>query len=196
MTARHLNVGLIEPLLDVQLAGREAATSQTSDGSEEREQAAYERGRADGEKALSAQLVQQRTELKTLEEGVLAALRQVVPQVARESEQALVALALEVAQKLVAGLPVSFEMVEAAIREALARVEESTDCHLYLHPEDWELLQQFNSALLVASPQPPRLHFHRATEVTRGGCLVKTHFGVIDGRRETKMELLRKSVLA
>src|SRR5262249_31972753 len=130
------------------------------------------------------------------EGGVLDSLRQSVAQVAHEAEQALVALALEVAQKLVGGLPISFEMVEAAIREALARVEETTDCHIYLHPEDWELLQQFHSALLVASPQPPRLHFHRATEVSRGGCLVKTHFGVIDALRETKMELLRKSVLA
>jgi flagellar assembly protein FliH len=195
MSAPLFTLALLEPLQDVRLTVVGIASSAEAEA-KEREQAAYERGRADGEKALSEQLVQQRTELKTLEGGVLDSLRQSVGQVAHEAEQALVVLSLEVAQKLVAGLPISFEMVEAAVREALTRVEETTDCHIYLHPEDWELLQQFNSPLLVPSPQPPRLHFHRAREVTRGGCLVKTHFGVIDGLRETKMELLRKAVSA
>ena len=39
-----------------------------------REQAAYERGRRDGEKALSEQLLQQRGELLELQKGVLDSL--------------------------------------------------------------------------------------------------------------------------
>ena len=59
-----------------------------------------------------------------------------------------------------------------------------------------ELLQQVNSNLLASNVSHARMHFHRAPEVTRGGCLVKTRFGVIDARRETKIELLQKSLLA
>ena len=131
-----------------------------------------------------------------LQQGVLKSLQQAVPQVVRDCEQALTALALAVAQKLVSGLPVSVEMVEAAVQEALGEVEETTDYHIYLHPEDLELLQQANSNLLASNGSNGRMHFHRAPEVTRGGCLVKTRFGVIDGRREPKLELLQKSLLA
>src|SRR6187551_2203406 len=83
-------------------------------------QASYERGRLEGERALSEQLVKQRAEVMELQTGVLASLRGAVPQVTRECERALVSLALEAAQKLVCGLPVSAEMVEAAIKEACA----------------------------------------------------------------------------
>jgi len=87
-------------------------------------------------------------------------------------------------------------MIAAAVQEALGAVEETTDYHIYLHPDDLELLQQANSNLLGTNVNNARLHFHRAPEVTRGGCLVKTRFGVIDARRETKLELLQKSLLA
>jgi flagellar biosynthesis/type III secretory pathway protein FliH len=33
-----------------------------------------------------------------------------------------------------------------------------------------------------------------STEVSRGGCVVQTRFGVIDARRETKLELLQESL--
>src|SRR5438128_2597797 len=87
----------------------------------EHDQAEYERGRQEGEKALREELLRQRTELLEAQNGVLASLRQALPQVVRECETGLVALAIEVAQKLVSGLPISHEMVEANLREALAQ---------------------------------------------------------------------------
>lgn len=155
----------------------------------------YERGRRDGEKALSGQLVQQRADLNDLQNGVLQSLRQIVPGVRRACESGLINLACEVAQKLVAGLPVSAEMVEAAVREALAQTEETTEFHVVLHPDDLALLQRLNSPLLASSEgATQQIHFQSAPEVSRGGCLVRTRFGVIDARRETKAELLKQAL--
>jgi flagellar assembly protein FliH len=161
----------------------------------DREQAAYERGRHDGEKVLSEQLVRQRSELLELQRGVFESLRQAVPQVVHDCENALVSLALEVAQRLVAGLPISSEMVEAAVHEALSQVEENTEFNVYLHPDDLDTLQRANSPLLSLHGAADRTHFHNTTDVSRGGCLVQTRFGVIDGRRETKIEALKRSLL-
>lgn len=147
--------------------------------------AAYERGRRDGETAVRDQLSAQRNEFLELQRGVLESLRQAVPQVVRDAETALIALALEAAQKLVAGLPVTTEMVEAAVREALARVEDNTEITVLLHPDDLALL---------APPADGKLHYRPSPDVTRGGCLVHTRFGVIDARRETKHELLKRSL--
>ncbi len=157
-------------------------------------QASYERGRLDGERALSEQLIRQRAEVMELQTGVLASLRDAVPQVAREGERALVALALEAAQKLVSGLPVSAEMIEAAIREAIAQVEDTTGFIVQLHPEDLALLERTNSPLLLPQGGDERIRFQPSTHVTRGGCMVQTRFGVIDARRETKVGLLRSAL--
>ena len=194
MTGLH-TLTLPPSLLDVRVAAPVDPDEELERRLQEKEQAAYARGRADGEKALSEQLVRQRTELQGLQQGVLESLRQALPKVVQDCEQALTALALEVARKLVAGLPISAEMVEAAVREALAQVEESADFHIYVQPDDFDLLQQTNSSLLNANSGSPRLHFHRAPEVSRGGCLVKTRFGVIDAQRETKLVLLQKTLL-
>lgn len=158
--------------------------------------ASFERGRIEGEKNLGAQLVQQRAEVMELQTGVLAALRNVVPQVARDCERALVTLAIEAAQRLVGGLPISAEMVEASVKEACAQVEDSAELNVQLHPEDLALLEKVNSPLLLPQGGMDKIRFHASAQVTRGGCVVQTRFGVIDARRETKIELLKNALSA
>lgn len=194
MRASTHSLPLTRPLRGLRLGGTELM-SPAETLLAERERTGYERGRTEGQRELNEQLVQQRTELLELQNGVLESLRQTLPEVLRDCEHALTALALEVAQKLVSGLPISGEMVEAAIREALEQVEETTAYHVYLPPEDLALLQQMNSDLVLAQGGSPAMHFHPAPELARGGCLVKTRFGIIDARLETKMELLRQSLL-
>jgi flagellar assembly protein FliH len=158
----------------------------------EREQAAYERGRRDGERALGEQLLQQRNETVELQKGILDSLRRVVPKVTEDAEAAIIELALEAAQKLVAGLPINAEMVEAVVREGLRNVEDTAEIIIQLHPNDLALLRQHNSPMLNGLPETGPLRFSGSVEVTRGGCIVQTRFGLVDARRETKMEQLRQ----
>lgn len=183
---------LTEPLRDVRLAPSpsEPAPLPTADQLKAR----YEQGVRDGEKALREQLLQQRHELLDLQQGVFNSLSQCLPKVRSECETALVELALEVAQKLIAGLPISAELVEAAVREALAHSEATQEMVVLLHAEDLALLQQVNAPVLLATVGGEKLRFEASPEVTRGGCLVQTRFGVLDARRETKFELLKKSL--
>jgi flagellar assembly protein FliH len=157
-------------------------------------QASYERGRQEGERSLSEQLVRQRAELMELQTGIFAALKSIFPQITRESEQALIALALEVARKLVAGVPISVEMIEAAIQEACAEMQEAAEYCIRLNPADLEMLERANSPLLLPQGGKEKLRIEGSPQVTRGGVMVETPFGIIDGRRETKLELLQKSL--
>ena len=154
-------------------------------------EAGVEQGRLEGERALSEQLVRQRADIMELQTGVLSALRDSIPQVVRECERALVSLALEAACKLVAGIPISPELVEAAVREACAEVEDGSEFGVQLHPEDLALLEKINSPLLLPQGGRDRIRFQASPQVSRGGCLVQTRFGVIDARRETKLGTLR-----
>ena len=156
--------------------------------------ASYERGRREAEQALSQQLVQQRAEVHEMMSGVLNSLRQAVPQIVRETENAMIALSLSVAQKLVGGLPISAAMVEEVVRDALAQIEGTAQFTVRLHPDDLALLQKSGSPLLAEGDGATEFRFLSSTEVTRGGCLVNTQFGTVDARRETKFELLQKTL--
>jgi flagellar assembly protein FliH len=158
------------------------------------EQAAYERGQRDGEHALSQQLLQQRNETVELQRGILDSLRRVVPQVVQEGETALINLALEAAKKIVAGQPINAEQVEAVVREALQQVEDTAEIIIQLHPDDLALLRQHNAPVLAGLPETGPLRFVGSTEVTRGGCIVQTRFGLVDARRETKIKQLRQTL--
>jgi flagellar assembly protein FliH len=160
----------------------------------EREEAAYQNGRRDGERALSEQLLQQRNEMVELQNGVVDSLQRTLPQMIQEAESTLIALALESAQKIIAGLPVDSQMVEAVVREALRQVEDTAEIVIQLHPDDLALLRKHESPLLKGLPETGPLRFTGASEVTRGGCIVRTRFGMIDARRETKLEQLHKTL--
>ena len=193
MKSWHETIRFGRPVLDVRVS-TEPHTLAFEDRISQREQAAYERGRADGEKSLSDQLLRQRSELSELQNGILNSLRAAAGQVTRECEGAMIALALEIACKLVADMPVSSEMVEAAVREALGQVEQKSTLTVLLNPMDYELLQRANAPILLADVGGERLKFQTSSNVSRGGCLVQTNFGVVDARRETKLEALKQSL--
>jgi flagellar assembly protein FliH len=153
---------------------------------------AYDRGMRDGERKLSEQLVKQRSEILELKNGVLNTLLQTLPGVVNECQDALVALALQVAEKLVAGLPVSVEMVEASVREALTQMEEAATYTVELNPSDLQLLEQYDSPLRKTA-HDDGVELVAVPEISRGGCIVRSRFGVVDTQRETKMALLRKN---
>jgi len=182
-------------LSDVRL-NKPAPAPDAVDLAAEREKAAYERGRQEGENALREQLISQRNEMANLLNGVIDSLRKTVPQLIQEAESALIQLALESAQKLVAGMPVDPKLVEAVVREALQQVEDSADVAIQLHPDDLALLQKHKSDVLKNAPGSKPLQFSTSAEVSRGGCLVRTRFGVIDARRETKLDQLREAIAA
>jgi flagellar assembly protein FliH len=188
-------IRLPKPLRDVRSAGASAAGTAATGPSADALQASYERGRHDGEKALGEQLVRQRTETQELLNGAVASIRNAVPKVIHESESLMISLALEVAQKLVAEMPISVQMVEAAVRDALAQVEGTAKFTIRLHPADLELLQKASSPILTNGEGTEEIRFLGSPEVTRGGCLVQTQFGTVDARRETKFDLLRRSVM-
>ena len=99
------SITLTQTLRDVRLLTK--APSQDWEAHlREREEAAYENGRRDGERALSEQLLQQRNEMVELQNGVVNSLQRTLPQMIQETETTLINLALESAQKIVAGLPI------------------------------------------------------------------------------------------
>lgn len=196
--ARRETLYFTAPLLDVRLADEALTGSSVKSAADVNAptRAAYERGRLEGEQAVSEQLIRQRVEFSELQNGLLAALRGTFPRVVQECETTMIALALEAAQRLVAGLPVSAEMVEAAVREAIAQANDTSELEVLVNEADLLVLQRAQSPLLVAEAGPQKLRVAASPDISRGGCLVHTRFGTVDARRETKLENLKDSLIA
>lgn len=160
---------------------------------QERERVAAEQGRAEAQHLFSQQLVEQRQQLIALQEGILGALKDSIPSVVRDCETHLAALALEVARKLVDGMPVTADMIDAAISSAMRQVEESSHYTIFINPADLQLLQSASSAILGGN-DTRKITITATNEVSRGGCIVETPFGRVDARRETKFELLKSAL--
>ena len=188
-------IALTEPLRDVRVTTLPPESEQES-RARIAEQAAYERGRLDGEKNLGEQMLQQRNELLELHQGVIESLRHAVPEVIQQTENTFMQLALECAKKIVAGIPITPELVEAVVREAVTQTKETAEILVQLHPDDLALLRKNQSPILQGLPEAGPLKFVGSSEISRGGCLVQTRFGLLDARRETKIEQLRENLSA
>lgn len=159
-------------------------------------ESSFEKGRVEGERALGELLVQQRSELMAMKASVVDSLMACLPNVTRECENALVELALETARRLVAGMPVSEEMIRASIREAISQVQEATEYLVQLAPEDYEILSKLERDDTLPRTEGKLIRFEPSTLVTRGGCMVRTRFGTLDCRRETQFEALKEALNA
>jgi len=166
------------------------------------EQAAYDRGKKEAEANLQEQLDILKAEYTTEKDKELAAfcdnirseLGGQVPKILESLEKHVINLAADIAMKIVADLPIDKTMVESVVKDALAKAEKDAEIVVHLHPRDLELLTQGNSELLEESHSAGKVLFKASSEVTRGGCLLDTHYGIVDARRETKADLLKKAV--
>ncbi len=188
------SVRFAQPLRAVLCTGTRSAAAIAEEEAHDREQAAFERGQREGEQALGAQLLRQRSELSELQQGVLNSLSAAVPRVVQETEKVLVELALETARKLVADMPISAEMVQAVIHQAISEVEQETEFEVSLNPQDLALLQKSAPGSDGAQALPQNIRLTSSPDVGPGGCIVYTRFGMIDARRETKIEILRDAL--
>ena len=117
-----------------------------------------------------------------------------VPKILESLEKHVINLAADIAMKIVADLPIDKTMVERVVKDALAKAEKEAEIVVLLHPEDLDLLTQGDSELLDESHGAGEVLFKASSEVTRGGCLLDTHYGIVDARRETKADLLKQAV--
>lgn len=160
------------------------------------EMTAHALGSEEGENRLGGMLVRQRSEVMAIQNGILDSLDRAIPEVKSEVERALVELAFDVARRLVAALPITVEMMEAEIQNALRQLEEGSGHTVLVHPEDMELLEKNGSGLTSTREGSTGVRLEASPEVGRGGCIVQSRFGVIDARREVKMQAVRDLLLS
>jgi flagellar biosynthesis/type III secretory pathway protein FliH len=101
-------------------------------------------------------------------------------------EQQAVELAMQVAERVVAGtVAVEPARVLDVVRGALRTLVERERVTVLVHPDDVELLREGF----------PDLEVYEERRVRRGGAIVRTAYGEIDARLETKLDRARETIV-
>ena len=142
--------------------------------------------------AVDQKLVEMRVDMQQLSEGVLSKLSQVETATATQLREALPALAVDLARRLLAGYEPSAEVVGKLCHDALQQLfPEREGLELSLCPRDVALLEQVNPGWLARSPG---LKVKSDANLQPGDCLVRSRFGLTDARQQTKLTVLAQGL--
>jgi flagellar assembly protein FliH len=158
----------------------------------EKVQEAYRKGVDDTRGSADQQMVEFRAEMERLSDGVLKKLAEVEPAMTLQLRDALPGLALEIARRLLAGFEPPPEVIARFCHEALSQIfPEQDGLELSLSPRDAEELGKLNPDWLQ---RYPGLRIRADASLESGDCLVRSRFGLIDGRRQTKLAAFEHSL--
>lgn len=157
-----------------------------------RDEAAYARG-VDAARALADQaMVEMRADIERLGEGVFKKLLALEPALIAQLRDALPALAVEIARRMLAGYEPPPDIVRRICEEALAEIfPERENLELLVSPRDAALLSELNPDW---AHRYPGLQIRADATLSPGDCQVRSRFGLTDARLETKLSALHNSL--
>jgi len=189
----------------VQDAGAEAERI-LAQARQEREQIhkrAYEEGHSQGLQKGQQEGIQQgkqqvlNAQKPTIErlETIVSAAENSFARVCQQCEKELIDFIIDTAQKVIRQeIDRSDEIVMNVVRAAIVRASDRREISLRLHPEDLELVRVHEAGLLGEFDEIRVLRFEADQRISRGGCLLETASGWVDGRIEQQMSELAKSL--
>ncbi|MBL9201927.1 MAG: flagellar biosynthesis protein [Opitutaceae bacterium] len=157
-----------------------------------REEAAYRRGVDAARAQADQQLVDFRAEVGELVDGVMKKLTGAEAQVVAQLRDALPALAVDLARRLLAGFEPPPEVISRVCEEALGELfPERENLEIVLSTRDAALLVKLNPAWMA---RYPGLKIRTEDAFTPGDCQVRSRFGLTDARIETKLATLQHAL--
>jgi flagellar assembly protein FliH len=155
-------------------------------------ESSFRRG-VDATRALAdQQMVESRHAIAQLSNGVLQQLGHVESGLLKQLREQLPLLALDIARRLQAGYEPTAELIDRLCREALEQLfPERENLELKLCPHDVELLTQLNPGWLLHYPD---LKILPDPTLKPGDCQVRSRFGLIDAREQTKLDALARAL--
>jgi flagellar assembly protein FliH len=161
------------------------------------EKAAHESGLAAAQTAFAAEVETAVNELLTeVREQLVLTIHEVSSlygTISRQAEADLVALALEIAKKIVRReVTLDREIALTLARVTLGKLNRHAVAKVHLHPEDFAYLEK----------RRENLDFHGALELVEdrsidlGGCLIRTDAGDFDARIESQFDEISRGLLS
>jgi flagellar assembly protein FliH len=153
---------------------------------------AYRRGVDSARAVVDQKLVEFRAEMADLSDGVLQRLNGLEDSLVAQLRDALPGLAVDLANRLLAGYEPPPEIVERLCRDALEQLfPEREGLEVSLCPRDLDLLNELSPDWLK---RYPGIRLVADPSLVPGDCVVRSRFGVTDARQSTKRAALAHSL--
>jgi len=150
--------------------------------------AAYQRGVLEGERRAHEQAGPVHERQLALLASAITEFERARVLVMKTVEEQVSELALAIASKIVRECAdEKRDLIQAQVRDAIARVRDSRDVLIRLHPEDLPSIEGLRAALLSLFEGPVTMKIEGDPTVSRGGCLLETPTRVIDATIDARL---------
>lgn len=170
----------------------EQMLSEAEERSRQKEQEGFEKGLEEGRAQGLAESKQRLEPTVAAVEEALRKLEQYRKTVLWDSEKALARLAVSIARCVLRReVKTDVEVVGEMVGHAIKEVEMSDILSMNIHPEDWDALNELGLVGEEASINLPRgIQVVRDEAVGRGGCIIRSDEGSIDGRLDEELKAI------
>lgn len=118
-------------------------------------------------------------------------------QVGKKIEDAVLTLALNVAQQVIkTELSSNGMIILNQAREAIQHLAGVERLRIRVHPEDEKILKQYRSELIAASDAVKELIIEPDEHLSRGGCILESESGNVDATIETQVRKISDLLLS
>ncbi len=126
----------------------------------------------------------------------LARAKMQAGQIIADSEKDVLDLALKVAAKIISrDLERDPELMMEIVANCTEAARSSKAMIMKVHPEDGKLLREKKPRLIELIGRAVDISIRDDSEVERGGCIIQTEYGTIDGQIRTQFEMLRNVLM-
>jgi len=155
-------------------------------------EAAYQKGFQEANDHLANQILEQRAEIAQLQDSLFLSLSKQHAVLAEQVSETLPDLAIEIVQRVLAGMKPDREAVERLLAETLAEIAPgSSDVEVFLSAPDLELVERI---MKDYEHKYPGIKLTADPELLPGDCRAKSRFGMIDARVFTKLQNVARSL--
>lgn len=162
---------------------------------QERSEAAYRYGFGDGKKIG---VLEGREEVqRTIEQlvNMIQKFENRRSDLLKQSEQMIVQLSLSVAKSILRReARMDPELVKNMVRESLNHVEDRNRVSIKVHPEDYQVIQDYEQEILSSAHGVKHLEIKEDELIHPGGCIIESDSGIVDAQLETQLDEIAASM--
>ena len=184
--AARSTIAFSEPLRFIGLPGQANTLTYTAGEVDEAIHGAYERGLEEARAASAAELTKLRADAKAVIDGAFSKITERHEYALTQIRALLPRLVSEATARVIAGVEVDGALVRSVVNDLLGDVTPGPDAvEVQLCPADLARVEGFDQEL---RHKFPNIHLTENRELQPKDCVVKTRFGVLDGRVASKLK--------
>jgi flagellar assembly protein FliH len=184
--AARSSIAFSQPPKFIGLPGQANTLTYSANQLDQAVEAAYNRGSMEARGAAEAETTKLRAEAKAVIEGALSKVSEQHQYALAQMRALLPKLVSEATARVVAGVEVDGELVRSVVNDLLGDVTPGSDAvEVQLCPADLAKVVGFDQEL---RHKFPNIHLTENRELQPKDCVVKTRFGVLDGRIASKLK--------